>query len=76
MSVSLSDCSDIVDRISVDELQEIARRPNGTNLVLDLVREGRVTAEDAVRAIDEVPRTRLSRFKSFLLTAAKVFFSR
>ncbi len=62
--------------ISNEEIQEIARRPNGTNLLLDLVREGRVTPAAAVDAIDRQPRTRQSRIKSYWMTLARVFLSR
>jgi hypothetical protein len=62
--------------LSNEEIQEIARMPNGTNLLLDLVREGRVTPAAAVEAIDQQPRTRESRVKSFWMTLARVFLSR
>jgi hypothetical protein len=62
--------------ISNEKIQEIAQRPNGTNLLLDLVREGRVTPAAAVEAIDRQPRTRQARLKSYWMTLARVFLPR
>lgn len=46
-------------------IRAILRRPNGQNIVLDLVREGRIPATLAVEEIDAERSARESSIKSF-----------
>jgi len=62
--------SDPPRAMSVKDLQSLMSRPNGTTIVLELVRDGRVSAVDAARVIDDSRAGFLPRVKAFLMALA------
>lgn len=53
--------------VNIEDLRRLMDRPNGTTIILELVRDGRASATDAARVIDASRGGIVSRIKAALM---------